>query len=241
MIYLIDDNQNNQRERLGINFVKEGVFNGYLTSIEKLDKRLSANDLTHLAFLKDAKCILLHASFEDYNNEKSMFLSGSQSNFRKIRDEIADFGDLIPLVLFSGGDVGELQYVNPRYISKIDKNVLYTNLWNFVEYYKQSGEIELRILSGGKNFQAKEISTLATKLLETLAFEKGTDIFNVANLSDEMPAFKTFLTFAYPDTDGADLLGDLESNPITINDFRNKINAITESFLNYGKNIRPWK
>ncbi|KAA6332588.1 hypothetical protein EZS27_018923 [termite gut metagenome] len=245
MIYLIDDNQNNQRERLGKSFVDDGVFNGYLTSIEKLEKPAQASNVSHLAFLKDAKCILLHATTEDYDKEKESFLEGSRTNAINIKELISQEGDLIPLAIFSNGvDVNEPIYFPdkaPNYISAINKNLFYEHLWDFVENYKNSGLIELRILAWGKNFRAKEVSKSANILLEALAFRNGSDSFKISELSGEQQVLKAFVETSFPDTHWLDFLHDLGDNPISINDFRNKINQIIESFLKYGKNIRSWK
>jgi hypothetical protein len=242
MIYLIDDNQNNQRERLGINFVEEGVFNAHLTSIEKLEKR-TANDISHLLFLKAARCILLHTSTEDYDSEKGAFVSGSQSNVRKIKEDIADYGEAVPLVLFSNGMDEPVYFpdLNPNYISAIKKNIFYDHLRDFVEHYKNTKKIELRILAWGKNYRAKEVSALAYILLNTIAFRNETDKFEVAQLSDKQHILKSFIEISLPNTNYADILNDFWENPISINNLRNKITIITESFWEHGENIYSWK
>ena len=102
MIYLIDDNQNRHRENIGINFVNDEIYADILTTLEKIEKR-SLSDLSHLNFLKDADCILLHYSTEDYNFDNESFISGSRTNVVKIVESIAEEGDKIPLVLFSNG------------------------------------------------------------------------------------------------------------------------------------------
>lgn len=243
MIYLIDDNQTDQRRSLyNISFVEEDTFKGYLTSIERLEKREKANDISHLSFLNDAKCILLHTTTEDWDDEKG-FLSGSTTNVRKIKEDIADFGDKIPLVLFSNGmsETVYFQKENPNLIREIKKNILYEHLYDFVEYYKNTDEIELRILAWGKNFQAKEVSSLANNLLETIAFLNGTEPFDISQLSNTQQDFKALIEMSLPDTGYLDILSDLENNPISIGDFRNRVNLLSESFLKYGKNIYPWK
>jgi hypothetical protein len=243
MIYLIDDNQNNQRENLGIHFVDEGEFKDVLTSIEKLEKQAQADDISHLAFLNDAKCILLHATTEDYDSANATFLHDSFSNVRKIKEDVADYGDNVPFVLFSNG-MSETDYrpdTHPNYISAINKNQFYTHLRDFVEHYKNSGEIELRILVWGKNFRANEISKLGKQLLENFALKEGTDVLASADISACQPTFKTFIEAAYPDKNASDILNDMQANPLTINEFRKRINLITESFLKYGKNICAWK
>jgi len=237
MIYLIDDNQSNQRlNQYNISFVEEDTFKGYLISKERIAKREKASDISHLAFLKDAKCILLHITTEDWDEEKG-FLSGSTTNVRKIKEDISDFGDETPLVLFSNG-MDEPIVENPRFISGIKKNLFYEHLYDFIEHYKNTGEIELRILAWGKNFQAKEVSKLTTILLETFAFQESTDKLKQSDLPEQ---FQKFIEMSLPSVNYEDILDDLEKNPITVIEFRKRINSITESFLKYGKNIYPWK
>jgi hypothetical protein len=222
--------------------VEEDIFKGYLTSIERLEKCEKVGDISHLAFLEDAKCILLHTTTEDWNAEKG-FLSGSTSNVEKIRADIADCGDKIPLVLFSNG-MGEPVYSykeKPNIIWGIKKNILYEHLYDFVEHYKDRNEIELRILAWGRNFRAKEISLLANDFLETIVLLNGIETFEISKLSDKQQVFKTFIEISISDVNYQDILNNLENNPINIAEFRNKLNLIIESFLKYGKNIYPWK
>jgi hypothetical protein len=222
--------------------VEEDTFKGYLTSIEKLEKREKASDISHLTFLNDAKCILLHITTEDWDTEKG-FLKGSLSNVTKIKEEIADYGDKIPLVLFSNS-MGEPIYSyqdHPNYIREIKKNLLYERLYDFVEHYQNTDTIELRILALGKYFQAKEVSNLANVLLEALAFLNGTDMFEIALITREQQVFEAFIKMSFPTVNYQNILNDVKNNPISIHEFRNKVNSISESFLKYGKYIYPWK
>jgi hypothetical protein len=147
------------------------------------------------------------------------------------------------LVVFSNGEEGVVYSPDktPNYISALNKNIFYDRLWDFVEHYKNSGEIELRILAWGKNFQSKEVSKLANTLLDALALKNGSDTLQISELSAEQPVLKSFIEVSFSDIHWTDFLRDLEDNPISITDFRNKINQINESFLKYGKNIRSWK
>lgn len=242
MIYLIDDNQNKHRENIGIDFVNNGVFVDVLTPIEKIEKR-ALSDLSHLDYLKDADCILLHYSTEDYNFDNESFISGSRTNVVKIVESISEEGDKIPLVLFSNG-MGEAILDNKNNISfirEINKNLFYSQLFDFIDYYKNTRKIEMRILAWGKNFRSKEISILGATLLDLLTKYKGNDDFEVALLTDAKMEFLRFVNLSLVQDDISSVLDDLTNNPLTIKEFRDKINLITESFLKYGKNIYPWK
>lgn len=242
MIYLIDDNQNRHRENIGIDFIDKGVFADVLTSVEKIEKR-ALSDLSHLDFLNDADCILLHYTTEDYDFENNLFISGSRTNAVKIVESIAEEGDKIPLVLFSNG-MGEAVVNNDNnvtYIREINKNVFYSRLYDFVEHYKNRGSIELRILAWGKNFQSKEVSSLANLLLGLLTHCKADDLFDITLFANRQKEFQRFIELSLVQDDISAIWKSLKNNPITVNELRNKINLINESFLKYGKNIYPWK
>lgn len=242
MIYLIDDNQNKQRENLGIDFVNDETFAEVLTSVEKIEKR-GLTELSHLDFLNDAACILLHQSTEDYDFEANSFISGSRTNVIKIVESIAQEGDVVSLALFSNG-MSETVYnykITPNFVQQINKNLFYSHLYDFVDYYKQSGKIEMRILAWGKNFQSKEVSELAGNLLGKLAYINGSDIFEIKSVADEQNSLLQFIELSLVKDNAADVLRNLEEDPLTVNEFRDKLNRITESFLKYGKNIYPWK
>lgn len=242
MIYLIDDNHNDQRLNFyNIHFVEEGIFRRYLTSIERLEKH-ETTDISHLAFLNDAKCILLHITTEDWDKEKG-FLKGSTTNVKKIWEEIADHGDKIPLVLFSNDMSEQPIYAykeNPNLIRGIKKNIFYKHLYDFVEHYKNTNEIELRMLAWGKNFQAEEVTYLTNNLLKTVALLHETNIFKINQLSDKQQDFNTLMEKSCIDANYLDILKDLENHPISVGELRKKVNLISESFLKYGKNIYPW-
>lgn len=243
MIYLIDDNQNNQRvNNYNITFVEDGDFDGYLKSIEKIGLGNSFSDTSHLDFLKTAECILLHSTTEDYDKDRG-FLPGSKTNVLKIKELISQEGDKIPLVLFSNAmDETNFDYENNfNYISSLKKNLLYEHLFDFLDHYKNTGKVELRILAWGKNFSSKEISKLSVAILNSIEFKENLEDLKLSDLSRVINSFKNFIVLSFPKKDINEILNEIEDNPIRIQDFRKKINQIKESFDKYGKNIYTWK
>jgi hypothetical protein len=243
MIYLIDDNQNDQRfKNYNITFIEEGVFENHLKSIEKLEIGNSLSDITHLEFLNSAACILLHSTAEDFDINKG-FLPSSITNVIKIKEFISQEGELIPLVLFSNS-MGEADFdynVNPSYIRGIKKNLFYERLFEFLEHFKNTGEIELRILSWGNNYAAKIPIELAKQILTSLENKKKTDELLITDLTPVLPILKSFFKISLPDMNLNELLVHLEDNSIKIDDFKKNINQIIESYVKFGKNIHPWK
>lgn len=241
MIYLIDDNQNNLRSNLGADFVDEGLFNDYLTAIDKLEKKEKASDVSHLEFLRSAECILMHDTTEDWCEEKG-FISGSNTNVRKIKEDVADFGDSIPLVLFSNGWVDTIfEYEkNPNVIRQLNKNLFYERLFDFMEYYKNENKIELRILAWGKNFKANEIADLTQILLEKLVFDDGSDNLLKSVINDEKLVFEKFLNIAGLKDNKTEILQSIENGSVTVAQFQEKTQLIVDSFYKHGKNIYTW-
>lgn len=242
MIYLIDDNQNNQRQNnYNITYIEEKVFDGFLVSIEKIKKNNDLKDISHLDFLKSADCILLHSTTEDYDEENG-FLSGSTTNVEKITNLISDFGEKIPLVLFSNS-MGEPKSSidgNSKIINGIKKNVFYEHLYEFLKHYKNTGEIELKIIAWGKNFISKEVSDLAYEILKSIDSKINTKIIEISDISNILKIFQRFIKLSFPNTDTNEIIFDIEDSPITVIEFKNKINKITESYIKYGKNIYSW-
>lgn len=243
MIYLIDDNQNNQRkEAYSISFVDDGLFSGCLTPIEKIPKNGGSEDFEHLTFLNDASCLLVHSTTED-TNIKGKFMEGSNTNVIKIKERISVEGEKIPLVLFSNKMDETAVYdhsSNPSYITAIKKNKFYERLYDFVEHYHLNKEIDLRIIAFGNNFESKEVTGYAEDLLMYVAFDDGSAMLNLGHISS-INTFRKFIKKAGLKNSFDDIVNSLEDNPISIQDFRDKINQITESFTKYGKNIYDWE
>lgn len=243
MIYLVDDNQNNQRfNNYNITFVEDYIFEGYLTSIEKLEVGKNFSDTSHLEFLRTADCILLHNTAEDYDKEKG-FLSGSKTNVLKIKELISQEGEIIPLVLFSNS-MGEAEFDfenNTNYISSIKKNLLYERLFDFMEHYRNTGKVELRIIAWGKNYPVREIIKYAIVILKTLEKKNNLDDLLLTDLSEELNSLKSFIELSLPRTGINSILNKIEDEPMKVQDFKRMINLITESYAKYGKNIHSWK
>jgi hypothetical protein len=240
MIYLIDDNQNNQRiNNYNLNFVDDNSYGSILKSYDKLQFNEDLSDTSHLDFLKDAECILLHTSTEDYK-EGSGFIAGSTTNATRITEFISDDGEKIPLVLFSNSmyDVEYDETYNPNYIEKINKNLFYERLKDFLDFKIKHGFIDLKILAFGKNHIKEEIKSLYNKLKNTLPPDGKLTRDNLENSLDE---FRKFAKIAYPDKDFDEFLAAILKSSFEVKPFKNKLKKVTESYIKYGKNIHTWR
>ena len=216
MIYLIDDTPQSQIS----------TFLNLEDYSDILDRRedLSLEDAD---YLMDADCILIHTSYHN------------RSVLNKIRETVCDFGDNVPLVMFSDSDLPEPVFdgENRNFIETFKKNVMYSMLPGFLQYYRGSGKADLNVLAYGEQWIRKEVNTMASKLLSKIMFLKGDSPLDKDDIDAE--SLMTILNLSQPDI-GVTLYDILEDAQ-TVKEFRENINAITESFNTYGKNVYHWK
>lgn len=216
MIYLIDDTPQSQIS----------TFLNLEDYSDILDRRedLSLEDADYLI---DADCILIHTSYHN------------RSVLNKIRETVCDFGDNVPLVMFSDSDLPEPVFdgENRNFIETFKKNVMYSMLPGFLQYYRGSGKADLNVLAYGEQWIRKEVNTMASKLLSKIMFLKGDSPLDKDDIDAE--SLMTILNLSQPEI-GVTLYDILEDAQ-TVKEFRENINAITESFNTYGKNVYHWK
>lgn len=135
MIYLIDDTPIQMLE-------------GYMKPTEFSDvfKRMDTIPLDDIPSLAGAACVLIHSSF------------GDTAVKRRVQD-LFEYGDVAPVVLFSDGDGEEAKFNGDNYIISIKKSVLYSRLQSFLKDYRKNGRVDLGILSGKTSAVVKKKTT----------------------------------------------------------------------------------
>jgi hypothetical protein len=222
-IYLIDDST---IEGIDTGFLEDGTFSDILIPIRNIQSyALNENNMNNSA------CILVHNTF-----------NSSLITREKVKD-ITDDGDKIPLVIFSGEDNEKAVFgENPETsILHIKKQLFYTRLKDFLEKYKQSELIELKIIAFGKNFRTEEVIDWATSVLGK--FNGRTDYIKTSDLpSINCEEFRKLYKAASPAIaiSYEDLMEDLEDSHMALEVFRKKVKKIIKSFNQHGKNIYPW-
>jgi len=236
MIYLIDDNKNNKRvNEMKIHYVDNDDFKSILKPIEKLKKNCD------LSFLKDAECILIHKTTDDCDSDGE-FIDNSNTNALKIIEEISEYGEKIPLVIFSNRMDEKATYSfieSPNCIFKIKKSIFYIRLYDFLSEYKTHGKIELRIIAHGKNFRSEESDKAGKAIIDYLLKYSLHKKFDVTMVDiDTLRSFYSLLELE----DNFDVFfQELQSSSITVKQFVIKITQALESIEQYGKYIYNWK
>ncbi|MBQ4405620.1 MAG: hypothetical protein II852_01285 [Bacteroidales bacterium] len=225
MIYLIDDTL---KETIDSDFVFDDKYNQALVVIQN---KVEFN--SRMKELYSADCIMVHLTFEDSNDVKDK------------ASIIADDGDEIPFVVFSGSfsENPDFDYESNNYISGIKKSTFYQRLHDFLEEYVINGNVDLRIIAYGKDFQKVIVRNYAKNVLSIVEGKQGLlQMGDIANFSKD-GNLKRLVELSNPKLgiDYEHLLETLGNQPICIADFKSRIEKIVINFEQYGKNIYTWK
>ena len=225
MIYLIDDTL---KETIDSDFVFDDKYNQALVVIQN---KVEFN--SRMKELYSADCIMVHLTFEDSNDVKDK------------ASIIADDGDEIPFVVFSGSfsENPDFDYESNNYISGIKKSTFYQRLHDFLEEYVINGNVDLRIIAYGKDFQKVIVRNYAKNVLSIVEGKQGLlQLEDIANLSKD-GNLKRLVELSNPKLgiEYEHLLEILGKQPICISDFKSRIEKIVINFEQYGKNIYTWK
>ena len=220
-IYLIDDNLDGTRGKYGGSFVDEGRYNEVLCVVNQI----SVN--TDIESFKDAACVLIHRSCK---------------GFAKINDML-EMGTTVPYAIFSDGDssdTGDYRSENPLTIHSISKRAFYGRLSDFISFYVNTGTIDLRIIAFGPDFKKVLIEKSATAVFSLLQEFNDDELVPTRVHCNEM---RQIVEFAQPAIGKKyeEIILNLQLNPITIGEFKNRINNILENFQDYGKNCYSWE
>lgn len=225
MIYLIDDTN---IESVNGQFLLSKEFEHVLYRIETVERLDELRDV-----LNRADCIMIHRTFANSTIYKEQIA------------ELAGDGEIIPLVIFSAGDSEHAVFDEnfPNVIEGIKKNVFYARLKGFINAFIENHVIDLKLIAYGKNYLKIRVRSLALSVFQLISGKEG--LISVSELAKIAfnPDFKELITISNPSLGLSydDLLENLEDNPITFLELKNRIDLIVTSFYQYGKNIYPWK
>ena len=225
MIYLIDDSS---FEYYHAEYVFDDKYQEILCIIrdeaQLIEKRLE---------MAEADCIMVHYSFRGSRLAKEQMA------------ELADDGDKIPFVVFSGGDSEQAVFddKNPNLILEIKKSTFYERLIFFLDNYIQTKSVNLRILAYGQNYIRTYVQRWAVRLMRLIAGRIGmikkSDIVDL----EKLPEFKEIINASSPALGITydNLIERLREEDTSFDIFCRNILNIVNSFNQYGKNIYPWK
>lgn len=220
-VILIDDNTDRTRGKYGGSFVDEGRYSNVLNVISRPPTTIDINEA------KEAACVMIHRSCKGFATINDMF----------------EMGSTIPYVIFSDGDtsdMGDYRPDNPMEIYSLSKRAFFGRLESFISHYATTGVIDLRILAYGIDYK----KVLVEKAV-TVVFSLIQDLDNnvIVPTKIHCKEMRQIVELAQPKIGKSyeKIITDLQLNPITIGEFKKRINNILDNFQDYGKNYYTWE
>ena len=234
MIFLIDDNlEKQQQNKYKAMYLFDGRFDAFLERIYIFETKEKFEAIKSKLVL--AKAILLHNTFSDTDG------NGKQSEkSTHIRDKIERLAQdyTIPLVLFSGKYKNEeVRFDNDVFpkLVEIEKDTFYENLYFFLENVINKGEIELKIIAYGKQYELEQMLKYHKEVLLSLSKIDKQRIFTPSMV--DLQSLRHFYMFSKVNlrTDFDSHLENIEDREISVLDFINETEKIKNRAINkYG-------
>ncbi len=199
--------------------------------------RISPEQLARMEpALQSASCIMIHKSYRDAGGQSANVLD-------RICDDITDYGDRIPLVLFSDGDVANRPVVEgPSFISSLKKSEFYLRLPAFLENYRSTDLISMDLLASGDSPSVQTAISLGRSILTSPALRFLSDDSNVDLSVLPNTEIIRFLNFASPAVGiTPEDLERFASSGLKAGRLKQNIRKIITSSSEYGQNLHHWE
>lgn len=228
MVYLFDDTSE-EYTRKYVNLLEYSHVLSYIHRAKPSDMQFYQDEL------KKADCIFIHRSFTDSNNPER------NEVFDQVVYDISDLGEKIPLVVFSDGDREIAEFKGDSFIRQIKKSKFYEHLKSFLEDYRSTKTINLKILGYGDKSDYLLAVSEANAILSKIRFNSSEDVLLPGTIAGQ--ELVSFVSRCQPGIGCtySDIISDIQKGKITIGRFREIVNLIVKSFNNYGKNTHPWR
>lgn len=186
--------------------------------------------------LRGAEWIFIHKSFKD--NE-----GGPREVYDYVVNDIADYGDEVPLILFSDEDRPEPQ-IDRDYKNLIEaykKSVFYSRLSSFLENRRSLGEAKIDLLLYGAGVEVEKVTESGGRILTSNRTKADNDIISLDDFSAADMMYVINSARPNIEMEYATLMQLIEQGRISARTLRRNINGIIESFIVYGTNIHHWE
>ena len=229
MIYLFDD-------------TSDLYISKYINTLEFTDvlvhvSAVSGRDVKLMEpSLRNAEWIFIHKSFKDSEG-------GPREVYDYVVNDIADYGDEVPLILFSDEDRPEPQ-IDRDYKNLIEaykKSVFYSRLSSFLENRRSLGEAKIDLLLYGAGVEVEKVTESGGRILTSNRTKADNDIISLDDFSAADMMYVINSARPNIEMEYATLMQLIEQGRISARTLRRNINGIIESFIVYGTNIHHWE
>lgn len=225
MIYLFDDSI-----LRGINYLD-------YTDCLCVINQLSPEQLTRMEpALSKAECILIHKSFRDLGGQSADVLD-------RVCNDIAEYGDHIPFVMFSDGDIANRPVVEgPSFISSLKKSELYSRLPSFLESFRATGTITLSLLVNESSPDIQNAIVLGKAILDNPSIRFAGNDTCLDLRSESIPDIIRFINATSPGIRlTPDGFQDMLSRGLKMGRLKNNLRMCIVSMSKYGQNLHCWE
>lgn len=186
--------------------------------------------------LRNAEWLFIHKSFKDSEG-------GPREVYDYVVNDIADYGDEVPLILFSDEDRPEPQ-IDRDYKNLIEaykKSVFYSRLSSFLENRRSLGEAKIDLLLYGAGVEVEKVTESGGRILTSNRTKADDDIISLDDFSAADMMYVINSARPNIEMEYATLTQLIEQGRISARTLRRNINGIIESFIVYGTNIHHWE
>lgn len=225
MIYLFDDS------------ILQGINQLDYTDCLCVIDQLSPEQLVRMEpTLLKSDCILIHKSFRDIGGQSADVLD-------RVCNDIAEYGDHIPFVMFSDGDIADHPVVEgPSFISSLKKSELYSRLPSFLESYRSTGTVILSLLANECSPDIQNAIVLGKAILDNPSIRFAGDDKYLDLRSESIPDIIRFISVTSPGIHlTPDGFQDMVSRGLKIERLKNNIRMCIVSMSKYGQNLHYWE
>jgi hypothetical protein len=146
-------------------------------------------------------------------------------------------------VLFSDGHsmTADWREDMPNVVFSIKKSEFYRHLKPFLDNYRETGKLDMRLIAYGKDFLKQLMTMWCQAFITKLADTPDNEVIDISKIDKR--SLRLIIENAQPKIGVSfdDIMCDIEDGNITAGCLRNNINNILSSIKKYGKNISSWK
>lgn len=229
MIYLFDD-------------TNDDYITQYIRLIEFTDvlvhkSKISAKEVKLMEpALKNAEWIFMHKSFKDSE-------TGAKDVYKYVVNTIADYGDDVPLILFSDEDLPKpvIDRDSKNLIESYRKSVFYSRLALFLANRRSTGRANIDLLLYGTGGEISKVISSGNRLLAAVRSKQDEECVCVEDFSPSDLMYIINTARPYICIEYSQIFELIEVGKLSVAQYRYNIKAVIESYIVYGKNIHNWK
>ena len=186
--------------------------------------------------LMNAEWIFMHKSFKDSEG-------GPRDVYKYVVNTIADYGDEVPLILFSDEDRPNpvIDHDSKNLIESYKKSVFYSRLASFLENRRSTGKANIDLLLYGAGVEIEKVVASGNRLLAALRCRNEDEMVSNDDLTSADLMYVINSARPAIGVEYSQIVELIENGHMTVGTYRQNLKEVIESYIVYGTNIHSWK